>query len=101
MVLPAPILRLMHDCDPDLVSWDRNRGFLIDRVLASSNWAAICALREEVSDQEIRDRLRATRGRKLSPRQLCFWQTVLDLDPKEVRLWRNAPGRKLWDGRNS
>lgn len=100
MAIPAPILRLIHDCDPASLSWERHRDFLIDRVLASDNWEAICCLREEVSDERLADRIRRTRGRKLSPRQLRFWQVVLDLDAAEVMAWIHAPGRESWDGRS-
>lgn len=101
MDIPTPILRLIHDCDPATLSWEGNLGFLIDRVIASDNWAAIRSLREHVSDREIVDRIRSTRGRKLSRRQLRFWQVVLELDPEEVASWLAEPGRGTWDARSA
>jgi len=101
MDIPAPILRLLHDCDPGTLTWEGNLGFLIDRVLASDNWAAIRALRERVSDREIAERIRNTRGRKLSRRQLRFWQVVLELDSDDVDSWMTEPGRGTWDARSA
>jgi len=101
MSLPPSIRKLLHDCDTAQVTWEANAGFLIDRVLSSSNWAAICELRAQLSDSALRARIEATEGRKLSPRQLTFWQHVLNLDPERVKAWLADENRSPWDKRRS
>jgi len=101
MPLPPAIQRLLHDCDPRSVTWEANADFLIDRVLGSSNWAAIQELRAKLPDSALRMRIETTEGRKLSPRQLTFWLHMLDLDPDQVEAWLADESRGPWDKRSA
>jgi len=93
MKLPDDVRGLLHDCDPDRVDWERQRGFLIDRILSDGSWETIRWLREQAGDDALRAHIVATRGRRLSPRQLRFWQVLLDLAENEVTAWIEDPRR--------
>ena len=99
MELPPQIRALFQDCAQ--VHWDSHRGFVIDRVLAEGSWEEIRWLRSEVSDEELAERILATRGRRLSARQVRFWQLILDLPERDVAQWLSDPGRILWDRRSA
>lgn len=99
--LPPAVRELLHDCDPATVSWDRHRTFLIDRILASGSWEAIRWLRRAAGDDAVRARIVESRGRRLSPRQLRFWQLVLDIPAGEVTAWLADPARQVWDRRSA
>jgi len=101
MKLPDDVRGLLHDCDADRVDWERQRDFLIDRILSEGSWETIRWLREKTGDRALRAHIVATRGRRLSPRQLRFWQVLLDLDDDDVTGWIRDPARAAWDGRNA
>jgi hypothetical protein len=90
---------LLWDVDPSDVSWTEHRDFLLRRVLSRGSWQQICSLRGRVGDQELRDYLVRSRGRGLSPRQLRFWETILDLDHDQVSGWIAEERRRVWDHR--
>jgi hypothetical protein len=57
-------------------------------------------LRRTAGDEALRARIVATRGRRLSPRQLRLWQLLLDLPEAEVTVWLAEPARMVWDRRS-
>jgi hypothetical protein len=99
--LPTEVRGLLHDCDPDSVSWESRREFLIDRILSAGNWDAILWLRRTAGGDALRARILATRGRRLSPRQLRFWQLMLELPEADVTCWLAEPARAIWDRRSA
>ncbi len=100
ITLPGDVRALLHDCDPSTVSWDAHRAFLIDRILSDGPWSSICWLRRTLGDRDLAAHIVDTRGRRLSPRQLRFWQVILDLPEADVTTWLADPARAIWDGRN-
>jgi hypothetical protein len=100
MTLPSEVRGLLHDCDPDRVTWEAHREFLIDRILSDGDWDAVLWLRRTAGDEALRARIVATRGRRLSPRQLRLWQLLLDLPEAEVTVWLAEPARIVWDRRS-
>ena len=101
MKLPEEVRALLHDCDPDLVTWEEHRDFLVDRVLSNGNWSAVRWLRNEAGDDSLRRRITATRGRRLSPGQLRFWQLILEMPEDEVTGWLADEARAIWDRRSA
>jgi len=100
LALPPHVRELLHDCDPDAVSWQEHGDFLVDRILAAGSWEAVRWLRRRVGDDVLRARIVASRGRRLSPRQLRFWQVVLELPEENVTRWLADPSRRIWDRRS-
>ena len=99
--LPPDVRRLLYDCDPDQVRWEQHGGFLIDRILSEGGWDAIRWLRDVAGDAALRARLVETKGRRLSPRQLRFWQLLLDVPEHVVSAWLADPARSIWDRRSA
>ena len=97
--LPESLATLFWDHPGGGVSWEEHREFVIDRVLSHGSWDAIRWVRARAADDELRAVIQRTRGRRLSRRQLRFWQLVLDLPDGDVDEWLRAPERTLWDGR--
>jgi len=77
------------------LAWGRDRDFIIGRVLAEGSWPAVAWLRDEIGDAAVRDWIERREGRGLSPRQLRFWETILELPRAQVNRWlaakRDAP----------
>src|SRR5207249_11685493 len=90
--LPALLRPLFWDYDFKTLTWDDDRDLIIARVLASGTWEAIIWLRAHLGDQALREWIERRRGRGLSPRQLRFWEVMLDLPHRQVNAWLQAEG---------
>lgn len=99
MVLPPAISSLFWDCDAGRVDWERDRDFVVGRVLVSGGWAAGRWVRIQLGDAGLRAWIERHKGRGMSPQRLRFWQLVLDLDPSEVSRWIAAHRSDPWGER--
>lgn len=97
--LPAFVRSLFWDCDRRTVCWREHKDFVIGRVLGSGTWEAVQWLRKQLGDSAVREWLLCRRGRGLSPRQVRFWELVLDLPRREVDAWLRDEARQVWDQR--
>ena len=97
--LPALLRPLFWDYDFKTLTWDDDRDLIIARVLVSGTWEAITWLRVRLRDQALREWIERRRGRGLSPRQLRFWEVMLDLPHRQVNTWLRAEGREIWEQR--
>ena len=97
--LPEELSDLFWDHDFEAINWDEHRDFVIRRVLAEGTWEQICWLRDIAGDDEIRRVIVQRRGRELTPRQLRFWQLIVDLPKRRVDEWLTDPERQVWDRR--
>src|SRR5262245_44171837 len=100
-LLPGPVKKLFWDLDPRLLRWDRDQEMIIGRVLASGPWETVKWLRSVTGDEAIRDWIERHEGRGLSPRQLRYWQLVLDIPRRRVDAWLKSEQRQVWDRRTS
>jgi len=87
------------DCDFAALSWNDQRDFIIRRLLQSGSWQALTWLRGELGDAELSRWIEQRRGAGLSPRQLRFWETVLNLPHAKVTRWVHKAARQPWGAR--
>jgi len=97
--LPALLRPFFWDYEFKTLTWDDDHDLIIARVLASGTWEAITWLRTRMEDQALREWIEHHRGNGLSPRQLRFWELMLNLPHRQVNAWLRAEGRKIWDRR--
>jgi hypothetical protein len=97
--LPAQIRSLFWDLDPRELRWDRDQEQIIGRVLASGSWDSVTWLRKRAGDDAVREWIERHQGRGLSPRQLRFWELILDLPHRRVDEWLRSERRQVWDRR--
>src|SRR4029453_5791484 len=88
--LPALLGPFFLDHDFKTLTWDDDRDLIKARVLASGTWEAITWLRALLGDQALREWIERRRGRGLSPRQLRFWELMLNLSHRQVNAWLRA-----------
>lgn len=98
--LPDFLKPFFWDVDFYTLDWQSDQNFIARRILQSGSWMAVSWLRSAWGDQELRSWLEAHQGSRLAPRQLRFWELVLDLPAQEVEQWiegaRNNPwGRRI------
>lgn len=77
--LPDLLRPLFWDHEFDRLAWPASRDLIIARILQSGGENAIRWLRQKLGDLELGRWILRTHGRGLDPRQLRFWQLVLDL----------------------
>jgi hypothetical protein len=90
---------LFWDIPSRSLQWDQDRELIMSRILASGPWETVLWLRAEAGDEAIRSWIEQHEGKGLSPRQLRFWQLVLDLPASRVDQWLAKLDRKAWDQR--
>jgi len=98
-LLPAYFELLFWDVDFKKVSWERNRDYVIGRVLSHGGDRALAWLRRRIDNEQLRAWILEHRGRGLSSRQLTYWQLILDLPKAEVGKWLREPALLIWEGR--
>lgn len=99
--LPPYVRSLLWDYKADQISLETDRDFLVGRVLSHGSWEAVTWLRRQVGDDVLRAWIVGRRGRELSPKQIRFWELVLDLEPEDVAGWLRARQDSVWDRRAS
>ncbi len=97
--LPDHVQDLFWDYDSEAIDWDDDRELVIRRVLTDGNWDAITWLRDRLGDERLRGWMLEHEGRGLSPRQLRFWEVVLELPSGQVDAWIAGRRHAVWDGR--
>lgn len=85
--LPPEIKPLFWDIEFRRLRWQRDRDFIIGRVLAEGGSQHTRWLIETAGKGAIREWIVRRRGRGLAPRTLRFWEVVLDLPHREVSRW--------------
>ncbi len=96
---PDFVRRLFWEYDLADLSWEEDRNLIIRRILCEGNHRAIRWLRENVSDAGLRHWLLERSGDHLSPRQLRFWELMLDLPSDQVDSWVEQRRRSIWHSR--
>ena len=99
--LPEFLAPFFWDSDFDHLALKDHRDFVIRRVLQYGSWEAVTWLRAEIGDLELRQWIEQQHGAGLSPRQLRFWEIVLDLPHAQVSQWVHAAVAYSWGRRLS
>lgn len=99
MNLPAFLSPFFWDYDFDTLSWERQRDFIIRRLLQAGSWQALTWLRYELGDSELKRWLKDHNGAGLQPRQLRFWEIALSLPRSTVDQWVAKARQNPWGQR--
>ncbi len=97
--LPENLRSLFWDHDFGTLDLETHTSFIIARVLAAGSWEAVCWLRRRLGDDALRDWIEKDEGRRLDPKQLRFWELILEIPRDWVDKWLQNDSRQTWDGR--
>lgn len=97
--LPKSLKPYFWDYPFSKLSLNTDRDLIIRRVLASGSWDTVLWLRKKIGDESLRTWLIMHQGRGLSPRQLRFWELILDLPKNQVKHWVKAAQETPWGKR--
>ena len=97
--LPEILREQFWDYDFKTLDWDSDRDLIIARTLAVGTWDAVRWLRRQLDAATLRDWLIAHDGAGLDPKQLRFWELIVDVPHRLVEAWLSDPNRQVWDQR--
>jgi hypothetical protein len=97
--LPTFLRPFFWDTDFAGLRWDRDRDFIMVRLLSAGTWRALSWLRRYAGDGAIKTWIQTHCGAGLSPQQLAYWAAVLDLPARRIDAWLADPHRRIWDER--
>jgi len=90
---------LFWDVDLHTLSWEQHRDFVIKRILISGALSDLRWLRAKIGDDSLAAWIIDRNGRGLSPRQLRYWEAILDLPKDTVDRWVEASKTTIWGQR--
>jgi len=96
---PPSVQSPFWEYDPGDLDWDTDRDLIVRRVLTEGNGEAIKWLRHRIGDASLRDWIELRSGDTLSPRQLRFWELILDLPSDRVDEWVEGRRTSVWENR--
>ena len=99
--LPDDLRALFWDYDAEHLSWESSRHIIVLRLLEKGGMHAVRWLRQQMTDEEIREFIVRRRGRGISPRRLRFWSLLVDIPHRDVDEWIEAARRNPWQNRAS
>jgi len=97
--LPKSLKPYFWDYPFSKLSLKTDRDLIVRRILTSGSWDAVLWVRKKIGDENLKQWLIAHRGRGLSPRQLRFWELILDLPKRQVNVWVKAARQTPWGRR--
>ncbi len=92
-MIPAELTWLFWDVDPSAIDLDRDRDYVVERIMARGDLKAMRWLARHVERDVLADFLRR-KGHRLAPRERAFWSLIAGV-PYDA-----APGggRPPWAG---
>jgi hypothetical protein len=96
---PSAVRSLFWEYDVSDLDGETDRDLILRRVLSEGNWETIQWLRGRLGDAGLRQWIEARDGDILSPRQLRFWELVLDLPSEHVDEWVAFRRSSVWTNR--
>jgi hypothetical protein len=97
--LPNRLRPFFWDYDFNTLTWEKDRDLVIKRILTSGDWNAIDWLRSHAGDESLREWIQQHQGNGLSPRQLRFWELILEIPRRQVNIWLSTERRNVWEKR--
>ncbi len=99
--IPMPVRAILWEYDAETLDWTTDRDLIIGRVISRGTWDNISWLRDQLGDDALRDWIDVHEGGDLSPRQLRFWEIIVDLPSRRVDAWVTRRRSSIWEGRVS
>lgn len=99
MPLPDFLKKFFWDYDFQKLMRPGDRDLIIGQILQVGDWRSIGWSREQIGDDDLKHWILKHRGRGLSPRQMRYWQVILDLPDEQVNQWMQAIAEAPWDTR--
>lgn len=97
--LPKNLKPYFWDYSFSKLSLHSDSELIIRRILSNGSGQAVNWLRSQFGDLHLRNWVISQKGRGLSPRQLRFWELILDLPHKQVNQWVKTARTTSWGQR--
>lgn len=97
--LPDRLQQYFWEYPDETLDWEHHRHTVVLRLLQAGGMDAVEWLRQQMSDDEIRDFIVHRQGRGIDPRRLRFWALVLAIPRAEVDRWISEARSNPWSRR--
>lgn len=97
--MPEQLRALFWDVTFEDLSWDLHHDFIAARILERGSLQDIQWLRQYWGDSALRDFILIRQGKGLTPRQMRYWQLILDLPAEQVDRWIAQFRNSVWGRR--
>ena len=97
--LPSDLKPLFWEYDFGRLSWEKDQGLIIGRILAHGDWQAAHWLVGVLGKDGIREWICRREGRGLDARCLRFWELVVGLPHRKVNAWLRQQAGLPWTTR--
>ncbi len=97
--LPRFLRPLFWEYEFSELSWPKDQDLVMQKILINGDWKAVRWLRSLGSNHDMRDWIVRRRGRGLDPRQLRFWEIMLELKHSTVSQWLDEMKIDPWQTR--
>jgi hypothetical protein len=94
-----PFARYFWDQELSSLNWEQHQDFIIKRILQYGDLASLRWLRSHLGDEKLRNWIMARKGGGLSPRQIRYWEIILDIKPALADQWVKAANQSIWENR--
>lgn len=95
----SAVQSLFWEYDVSDLDWDEDQDLIVRRILVEGTWDTIVGLRDQLGDATLRRWIESRSGDALSPRQLRFWELILDLPSDRVDEWVDTRCASIWANR--
>ena len=92
-----PVAKYFWDSDITSLSWERNKNFIIRRILEHGDYDSLHWLRAQLGDAGLRAWIIARNGKGLTPRQVRYWALILDIESHLADQWVKTASETLWE----
>jgi hypothetical protein len=99
--LPEQLRALFWDVTFEDLSWDLHHDFIAARILERGSLRDIQWLRQHWGDSALRNYILNRQGKGLTPRQMRYWQLILDLPADQVDRWIAQFRISVWGRRTA
>jgi len=97
--LPQRLKSFFWDYPFAELTWKNDRELIVRRVLTEGSWDAIVWLWKKMGNDALRQWILDKNGKGLSPRQLRFWELMLDLPHRKTNQWVRQAQESPWGKR--
>src|SRR3954454_7029747 len=92
-VIPAELAWLFWDVDPTTIDLERDRDYVLERIMTRGDWFAMRWLIAQVEKARLAEFLRR-RADRLTPRDRAFWSLIAEVPCHATP----GGGRPAWAG---
>lgn len=95
-ILIPDVRNLFWEYDKRTISWKKDKELILKKILHYGTWDAICWVRKNFGDDELREWIILHHGIGLDAKRLSYWQLILNIPKKLTNEWIAMNKKNPW-----